>query len=168
MAILALHSGVRSQQREAILVVLYLLRGDRPALHRVALLAIRTHLSAVHIAGLVAIRASLAHIRKHRLHVARYTLHFFVHAAERIVRFVVIEFRNRADGFPTSRGVTVFTGNRQWTMRVTSGFFLRMRRNRIASGSARGKCAGEQQSRPQNELEEDSRNLLHSAAGRRF
>jgi hypothetical protein len=81
VAILALHGGVRAEQRETILVILYLLRGNRPPLYRVALLAVRSHLPAVHIAGLVAIRASLAHVRKHRLHVAGNTLHFFVHSS---------------------------------------------------------------------------------------
>lgn len=43
MAIFALHSRVRSEQRETILVILHLLHGNLPSLHGVAIRAVRTH-----------------------------------------------------------------------------------------------------------------------------
>jgi len=81
VTILTLHRRMRPQQREPVLVILYLLHGDIPALHRVALRAIRAHLSLVHVG--MAILAVLPHIRENRLHMALRALHFFVHAPQR-------------------------------------------------------------------------------------
>lgn len=169
MAILALNRGVRTQQREAVLVVLDLLRGDGPALHGVTLLAIRAHLSAVYIALFVAIRAIFADILEHWLNVTGHALHFFVHAAEGIVGLVVIEFRHSTNGAPTRRRVTVLTGYGQWAVRITSGLvLLRWRRYRGIGrdrSSYRSGRTREEHKRPESELEEDSRSVLRSAAG---
>jgi hypothetical protein len=116
VAILALHSGVRAQQRETILVILYLLNGNIPALHGVALRAIRAHPPLVNVR--VALFATLADIGEHRLDVALRAFHFLVQAPQRIIRFVVIEFRNRANGLPARGGVTVLARNRQGTVRT--------------------------------------------------
>lgn len=98
------------------------LNSDIPAPHRMALLAVRAHLPAMHIR--VAIRAALAHVGEHRLGVAQYAFHFFVHAAQRVPRFVVVEFRYWANRFPTAGGVTVFARNRQWAMRAAHAALL--------------------------------------------
>jgi len=111
VAILALNGGVRTHQREAVLVVLHLLRSDRPSLNGVALFAVRSHLPAVDVCLLVAVRAILANILEYWFYVASDALHFFVHSTERIIGFVMIEFGYRADGSPTSCGVTVLTGD---------------------------------------------------------
>ena len=68
VAVLTKHRGVRTEQRKTILVILYPLDGNIPALNGMALLAIRAHLPLVHIG--VAVRAVLANVREHRLHVA--------------------------------------------------------------------------------------------------
>jgi len=111
VAVFALNSGMRAEQWKAVLVILHLLCSDRPALHGMALFAIRSHLAAVNIVGLVAIRAILADVCKNRLHVALHAFHFFVHPAQRVSRLVVVEFRHRADRTPTRRRMAVFAGN---------------------------------------------------------
>jgi hypothetical protein len=107
---------VRAEQREPILVILYLLNCNIPALHRVALRAIRAHLPLVNVR--VALFAILADIGEHRLDVALVALHFFVQAPQRITRLVVIEFRNRTNGLPARRGVTVLARDRQGAVRT--------------------------------------------------
>ena len=122
VAFIALHGGMSAKERKPVLVIAHLLHRDIPALHGVALCAVRTHLAAVDIR--VAIRAVLANVGKYGFHVALGALHFFVQAAEWIFRFAVIEFGNRADGSPSGRGVAVFARNIQRTMGISLGFLL--------------------------------------------
>jgi len=164
VAVFTLNSGMRAEQWEAVLVILHLLSSDGPALHGMALLAIRSHLAAVDVICLVAIRAILANVLKHRLQMARGAFNFLVHSTKWVVGFVVIELRNRADGFPTRGGVAVFARNRKWSVRTTRGLLLRIRRAR-ERGSQRGRGPKKEQNRPQSELKQDSRRVLHSAAG---
>jgi len=123
VALLALHGSVRSQQREAVHVILYLLDGNVPALYRVALLAVRPHLAAVDV--LMAVGAILADIGEHRPDVTLHALHFLVHATKWVPCFVVVEFGYGTDRSPTSRGVTVLArdGQRR-SMRVASRLLL--------------------------------------------
>jgi len=126
----------------------------------VALRAIRTHLPAVNVR--VAVRAILSHVGEHRLYVAFEALHFFVHAAQRIVRLVVIKLRHRADRTPARRRVAILAGNRQRPVRAPRGLVLlwvgdlgcpnRDCLRRIAV------CAGKNQQSPENELEDSIRN----------
>ena len=109
MAILALYRCVGPKQWKAVLVILNLLNRDLPSAHRVALRAIRTKFSPVNIS--MAVGAVLADICKYRLHVALGTQDLFMHSTERIVCFVVIEFRLGANRPPGIRHVTVFAGN---------------------------------------------------------
>jgi hypothetical protein len=67
-------------------------------------------------------------------------LNFLVHAAQRIPRFVVIKFRNGADGAPASGGVAVLAGNGQRSVRTTRGLPLR-----CGHGSARCRAREQQQ-----------------------
>lgn len=120
---LARHRGVRAEQREAVLVIFHALRGDIPALHGVALVAIGAHLTAVNVR--VTIGAIFPHVGKNRLGVALRAWHLFVHAAKPVIGLVVIEFGNRADGAPAAGGVAVFAGNRQWPVWAAGGLFLR-------------------------------------------
>jgi len=122
VAVIALHRGVRAQQRKTILVVLQLLNRDIPSLHRMALRAVRTHLAPVDV--IVAILAVLAHVGEHRFDVTLRAFHFFMHAAQGIAGFRMIKFRNRADGTPTRRGMTVLARNRQAPVRAPCGFAL--------------------------------------------
>lgn len=159
MAFLAGNGGVSAKQRKTILVIFYLLGRDIPAFHGVTLFAIRTHLPAVNVC--VAIGAILSHIGEDRLYVTLDAGHFFMHAAQRIVRLIVIELRDRPNRAPAHRCVAVFARNRQRPMRAPRGLVLRVRdhmrggRHRIRRIAV---STGEDQQGPENELEYGSRN----------
>lgn len=116
VAVLALNGGVRAQEGEAVLVILYLLYGDVPALHGVALGAVCAHLALVNIG--VTILAVFPYVGEDRLDVALDALHFFVHPAQGIFGFVVVKFRNGADGLPTGSSVAVLARNREGAVRT--------------------------------------------------
>ena len=103
----------------------------------------------------VAILTILPHIREYRFYVALYALHSLVHAAQRIVRFVVIEFGDRANGAPARSGVAVLARNRQRSVRTTSAALLTVRKR-----SARGRRGEKQQ--PAQDLNQLRRNILLS------
>ena len=92
-----------------------------------ALLAVRAHLPLVNVR--VAIRALRSHIAKDRLGVALRAANAFVHAAQRIFRCVVIEFRNCSDGLPSTQGVTVLA----WNAEASMGASCRRGRLRLAA-----------------------------------
>jgi hypothetical protein len=79
VTVLALDRGVRSKKWKAILVILHLPRGNIPSLHGVTLLAIGSHLAAVHIA--MAIRTVFANVCKHGFHVAQNAFNLLVHSS---------------------------------------------------------------------------------------
>jgi hypothetical protein len=125
VALIALHGSVSAKKREAVLVVFDLLNGDIPALHRVALRAIWSHLAAMNVR--VAIGAILAYVGEHWLDVALNALHFFVHAAEGIAGFAVIEFRRGFNGSPAGGSVAVFARHGEWAVRIAGSLLLRCR-----------------------------------------
>jgi len=153
VAILALHRGVSAEKRETILVILNLLNGIVPTKNGVTLRAIRAHFALVNIG--VAILTILPHIREYRFYVALRALHFLVHAAQRIVRFVVIEFGDRANGAPARSGVAVLARNRERSVRTTSSALLTVRKR-----SACGRRGEKQQ--PTQDLNQLRRNSLLS------
>ena len=116
MAGVAVDCGVRPGQREPVIVLLDLLNRNLPAAHRVALLAIRSQLPLMNIS--VAVLTSLSDVGEHGLHVALNAGHGLVHAAQRVSRLIVIEFRNRTDRFPSGSGMTVLTRNVQISVRT--------------------------------------------------
>jgi hypothetical protein len=85
----------------------------------------------------VAIRTILAHVGENWLYVAEGAGHLFVHAAEGVFRFVVIEFRNGADGPPTRGRVTVLAGNGERAVRVARSLILASRGCAGSRGSLR-------------------------------
>jgi hypothetical protein len=93
-----------------------------PAAHGVALFAVRPQLPPVNVR--VAVLASLSYICENWLDVALDASDPLVHAAERVARLIVIEFRDRADRPPSLGGVTVLAGYIQIPVRAvrTSGF----------------------------------------------
>ena len=116
VTVIALHGGVRTQQRKTVLVILHLLDRDVPALHRVTLRAIGPHLALVYV--FVAVLTVFPNVGENGLYVTLCALHFFVHSAQRVLRFIVIEFRNGSDRSPGRCRVTVFARNRQRAMRT--------------------------------------------------
>jgi len=81
-----------------------------------ALRAIGAELSAVNIG--VTVGTVFSDVGEHRLGVASCAGYFFVHAAKRVPRGVMVEFGNRADGSPACVGVAIFAGNVEGTVRT--------------------------------------------------
>ena len=113
----------------------------------------------------VAVRAIFAHIREDRLDVAFGTFHFFMHPAQRVLCFVVLEFRNRTDRAPSRCCVAVLAGDGKWAVRVASSVFLRLAADgvRTTRRLPRGgvtTCEGQQT--PKEHLEYRERKLLPS------
>lgn len=126
VTIFALHGRVRSQQWKTVLVILHLLHGHIPALHRVTVRTIRPHLAPVHVG--VAVLTIFGYIGENRFHMALRALHFLVHATQRIASLVVVELRNRTNRSPPRRGVAVLTRNREFSVRTSCGFLPLVRR----------------------------------------
>jgi hypothetical protein len=126
MALLALHDGVRAEQRKSVEVLLNRLDGNLPAKDRVALRAIRAELCAVNVS--MAIGALFSNVGEHWFAVASGAGNFFVHAAKRVPRGIVIEFRNRPNGGPTRVGVAILAGNVQGSVRTSTRLPLSLRR----------------------------------------
>jgi hypothetical protein len=145
VTIVALHGRVRSQQRKTVLVILHLLYGHIPALHRVTLRAIRPHLAPMHVG--VAVLTIFGYIGENRFHMALRALHFLVHATQRIVSLVVVELRNRTDRPPSRCGVAILARNREFPVRTSCGFLPLVRRK---VGAA---CGPRENNDPENENE---------------
>lgn len=105
VAVLTLGGGMCSHQRKTILMVLDCLYPNLPALHRMTRFAIRSKLPAVKIG--MAIRALRTHVGKHEAGVALSAGHVHVHPAQRVMRFVVVEFRDGPKRRPCSVGVAI-------------------------------------------------------------
>lgn len=129
VAVFALQGRVGAQQREAVHVLLHLLHGNIPALHCVAIRAIRPHLPIVHVG--VAVLAILSNIGENWFHVALRALHLLMHATKGIPGFVVIELGSGSNRFPTRSRVTVLARDRQRPVRTSSGLPLRLRQRAI-------------------------------------
>ena len=122
VTLFARHSGVCAQQRKPVLVVADRLHGYVPALYRMALFAIGTHLPPVYVR--MAIRAVLPHVCEYRFHVALHALHFFMHAPQGVAGLIVVKFRHRPDWAPTRRRVAVLAGDVQRRPMRIAGCFL--------------------------------------------
>jgi len=116
MAIGAFQGRVRAEKRKPVRMLPHLIGLNVPALYRVAALAIRAELAAVNIG--VAIRAARAYIREYEVGVAERALNLLVHAAQRVARAIVIEFRNASNGFPARAGVAVLARNADGAVRI--------------------------------------------------
>lgn len=122
VALVALDGRVRAEKWEAVLVIFYLLNGDVPTLNGVTLGAIRTHLAAMNIG--VAIRTIFTDICECRLDMALRAFHVFVHAAEGVAGFVVVELGNSANGAPGCGGVAIFAGDGKRAVGACRGLLL--------------------------------------------
>ena len=94
-----------------------------------AAFAVDPELAAVKIC--VAIGAMGADVMEHQRSVTLGAANFFMHAAKRIARLVVIEFRDSAYGLPTGVGVAVLTRDGERSMRIGH---LGTRRRRLLLG----------------------------------
>jgi hypothetical protein len=139
-------------------VILNLLDGDVPALHGMALSAVRAHLAAVNIG--VAIGAILGDVGEDGLYVTLNAVRLFVQAAQGIFSLVVIEFGHGTDGAPSCGGVAILTGDSEGPVGTAGGLVLgsggRVRKSEVVwRGLRRG--GGERQQGPQNELKQSER-----------
>jgi hypothetical protein len=126
VAFLAVNRGMGAEKREAILVILHLLVYGFPTLHRVALSAIRAHLTAVNIR--VTIDAVLPDVGEDRIQVTERAFHTLVHSPQRIFRLVVIEFRACLDRAPRCGGMAIFARDGELrAMRTASRCFTSSR-----------------------------------------
>jgi hypothetical protein len=66
----------------------------------------------------VAIGAIFPNVGEDRLDMAARAGNFFVHAAKRVTRGVVVEFWNGANGGPTRAGMAIFAGDIQGPVRT--------------------------------------------------
>jgi len=123
---------VGAYQREAVEMILNGLYRDVPAVHGVALLAVGAKLPPVNVG--VAVRAFGTHVREHQLGVALNALNFFMHPAQRIAGFVVVKFRDAADGFPTGGGMAIFARDVQRAVRVGQNRRFRRTRRTLGQG----------------------------------
>ena len=94
---------VRPDQGEAVLMLLYVLDRNLPALHRVARLALRTHLPAMDVG--VALSAFVSYVSEYKFYVTLRAGHLGMHSAQWVGSFVVIEIRHCADRFPAQAGM---------------------------------------------------------------
>ena len=122
MALIALQDGMRAEQRESVEVLLNRLDRDLPSEDSMALGAVLAELSAMNVG--VTIGAVLANVGENRLGMASRAGYFFVHAAKRVARGVVVEFGNGANGDPAGVGVAIFTGNIERPMRTSARLSL--------------------------------------------
>ena len=140
---IAIHRGVRADQREAIEVLVDLLHGNVPAPNRVALLAIGAHLALVDVG--VTVCALRTHISKDHLGVALGAGHSLMQAAQRVLGGVVIEFGDRPDRLPAAQRVAVLAWNAQASVRTSRvGRRLRLPARRLTAGEHR-KCDDQMQ-----------------------
>jgi len=109
MAFLALDYSVGAEQRKSVEVLLDRLDRHLPAEYGMALGAVLAKLSAMNVG--VTIGAVLANLGENRPGVATCAGYFFVHAAKRIPRRVMVEFRNGANRSPACVGVAIFARN---------------------------------------------------------
>jgi hypothetical protein len=135
----AIDGGMRSRQREAIVVLLDLLHRYLPPSNCVALFTIRSQLPLMDVC--VAVLALLAHIRKDRLRVTLYAAHTLMHSAQWVPRPIVIKFGHCADWSPRACGVAVLAWHRQISVRAASSARnLALRHPRICRTRQQGYC----------------------------
>ena len=116
MARITFQGCVRAGQGKTIVVIFDLRQRNLPAFHAVALFATGAKLTFVDVG--VAIGAFRSDIGEYRLGVALRASYTLMQSAQRILSLIVVEFRNRADRFPTFDGMAILTGNVQISVRA--------------------------------------------------
>lgn len=117
---IAIHCRVCPGKRKTVVVLLDLRDRNLPAAHRVALLAVGAQSPAVNVC--VTVLTSLSDIREDRLDVTLDASYRRVHAAQRILRLIVIEFRNRTNRLPCGRCMAILTRDVQISVGTVRAF----------------------------------------------
>lgn len=126
VALFTLNDGVRAEKRKPVKVLLNRLDRHPPPQNGMALSAIGAELGSVNVR--MTIGAILAHIGEHRFGMASRAGHFFVHAPKRVLRGVMVEFRDGANGSPAGVCVAILARNVQGTVRTPTRLSLCGRR----------------------------------------
>ena len=117
VAELAIHRGMRAEQRETRGVLAHGLGFHGPALDGMAVFAAGTQLAPVKVG--VAIGAARGSLPEDHVGMALAAFHFGVHALERVSGLpVVVELRHGAQGLPADGSVAVAAGDIQRPMRA--------------------------------------------------
>jgi len=109
------------------------------------------------------VRAVLADVGEDRLNVALNAFHFFVHTAQWIFRFVVIEFWDNPDRSPAGRGMAIFAWDIDRAVGIAGSLILFGReRSRQGGGGRSGpsRCWRDTKYSPESELEQRERRSL--------
>jgi hypothetical protein len=114
---LAINSCMSAHQREPVLMSFYGLQGYIPAPDRMAFFTLSTKLTAMYVR--MTIGTPNPRFRKNEVFVARATRNARMHSAQGEVGFVVVEIRVGTNRAPAGRGVAIFTGERESTVRVS-------------------------------------------------
>jgi len=101
----ALGGSMGAKERETVLMSVDSPRDLAPALDRVALFAVASHLAPVNIR--VTVRAIRPGIRKNQAHMALAAVHSRMHSLERVSSSTVIEIGEWTDGRPAQGRVAV-------------------------------------------------------------
>jgi len=116
VAIVALRQCVRSNKREAVLMVANRIQRDIPALDRVAALAISAKLSAMDVG--VTIGAFRTDILENQTGMTLSAADLLMHSPQRIAGAIVVELWVRANRLPTGIRVAVLARSGQRAMRI--------------------------------------------------
>ena len=117
VACITIHHRVRTDQREAILMLVDVVHRHRPAVHVVTQVALGTIFASMNVR--VAVLALLAGICENRIDVALLTWDLRMQTTQRKSRLAVIKFRLRTQRQPTFAGMAVLTCNFQRPVRVS-------------------------------------------------
>ena len=109
----ALRSGMCTDQRKAVLMILYVFDRDRLPLDGMALLAAPAELPAVDVR--MAGRTRSAHVAEDHADVALRATDGLVHPAQREPRLAVVKFGDGAYRFEAGESVAILTGHSQRT-----------------------------------------------------
>ena len=104
----AIHGGVRTDQREPHGVPFDLLDRYSPAANCVTGFAVGSQLAFVDVS--MAGGAFRSYIGKYRLGMAEGAVNIHVHSAQRKLGLIMIKFRNGADRLPSNGGMAVLAG----------------------------------------------------------
>jgi len=152
VTLVAIDHRVGTHQRKAVIVLLYISNRNLPAADSVALLAICSQLALVNVS--MAILAVFSNVGENRPGMAFGTCNRPVQAAQRILRLIVIEFRNRANRPPRIGCVAILARNGEIAMRTV--------RSSSSLCADNTRTSGKPEKKDQNRTTNDPRN--HGAA----
>ena len=132
VARIAIHRGVRPDERKAVLMLIDGMNRDLPSIDPVAGIALRPVFSSMEVG--MAILAIPPNVGEHQVDVAFLASHARMHATQRIASFAVIKLRLAVDRLPRRRRVAVLTRNLHRTVGTSTG----RSRNGLPSRSAHG------------------------------